>query len=275
MRNKQSGQIAVIVLLIMVVLLVIGLSLATRTTQESFLSQQASETARVWNAAETGAEDALSKLSSGSAPANSGVSRTVNNSLVNATVTSQNTVDTTLKQLSTLTVNLNAASVTSFTITWGQEADACSRASLLVSLYYSESSTTKVAHYTLGTGCATRNDGFSNASETGFVLSTLPTAPYSRAQIYLPAGADTSAIGNSGQQPLFARIKPLYADTVIAVTGSGNFPEQSNIVTSTAENTQTNAVGREVRTVQVSRTLPSAPSILDYALYSGGSIVKP
>jgi hypothetical protein len=271
-HHSQSGQIAVIVLLIMVVLLVMGLSLATRTTQESFLSQQSSETARVWNAAETGAEDALSRLSSGSTPAGSSVTTTVNDSAVSATVATQNTVDTTVKQLSTLTVNLVAPALPSFTIDWGAESDQCARASLLVSLYYTESSVTKVVHYTLGSACTTRNDGFNNTSITGVTLQNIGgPSKYRRAIIALPAGGSAAFTGT----PILARIKPVYADTSIAVSGNSAFPEQSYLVTSTAQNNQTNSTGREVRTVQVTRTLPSGPSILDYALYSGGAITKP
>ena len=60
-KKTQSGQVAIVILLIMVVLLTVGLSLASRTTQELFLSQQESESARVFNAAEVGIEDALSQ----------------------------------------------------------------------------------------------------------------------------------------------------------------------------------------------------------------------
>ncbi len=265
----------------MVVLLVLGLSLATRTTQESFLSQQSSETTRVWNAAESGAEEALSRLSSGETVANSAISgATINNSTVNAAVTTSNTVDIALKKLTTLTVNLQAGGLQYFTMDWGTEADVCLRASLLVSLYYEEGGYTKVAHYTLGSGsgsgCTTRNDGFDNDTGTGFTLSDITTpghTKYRKAEILLPASG-TSALP-VGATPLFARIKPIYYDTNIAVSGPTGFPEQSYTVTSTAENDQTNAAGREVRTVQVNRTLPQAPSILDYALYSGGAISKP
>ena len=52
--KSQSGQIAVIVFLIMAILLVVGLSLATRTSQEIELAGQQEDTTRVFNAAETG-----------------------------------------------------------------------------------------------------------------------------------------------------------------------------------------------------------------------------
>src|SRR5690554_2189542 len=59
-KRRQSGQIGVIVLLTMAGMLTIGLSLASRTTQESLLTGKETESARVFNAAEEGIEEALS-----------------------------------------------------------------------------------------------------------------------------------------------------------------------------------------------------------------------
>ena len=62
-RESESGQIGIIVVLIMIVLLTIGLSLASRTTKQVALSTQEAESTRVFNAAEVGVEQALSNLS--------------------------------------------------------------------------------------------------------------------------------------------------------------------------------------------------------------------
>src|SRR6185369_1704811 len=59
-RTTQSGQIGIIIILIMVVLLTVGLSLASRSTREVRLSQQEVESNRVFNVAEAGIEQALS-----------------------------------------------------------------------------------------------------------------------------------------------------------------------------------------------------------------------
>src|SRR3989344_6964006 len=59
-RHSQSGQVGVIILLIMVVLLTLGVSLASRSSQQVYLSTQQAESTRVFNAAEAGIESALS-----------------------------------------------------------------------------------------------------------------------------------------------------------------------------------------------------------------------
>jgi Tfp pilus assembly protein PilX len=284
--HSQSGQIAVVVLLIMVILLVMGLSLATRTSQESFFSQQTSETARVWNAAESGAEEALSKLSGGATPNEASVSiDNLNNSQVSATVTETKSFSGVVNQLSTVTVNLDTVSAASepkvLDIYWGKNEARSARAALLVSVYYLEASVTKVVHLTLGSGYD-RNDGFDNRwvqydenPFPGYLLDHDDGGNASRAKIFFPAHTDESVTNKIfAGKPLFARIKPLYANANITITGT-NLPAQSYIVTSTATNALPNAVGAETRKVQATRSLPSAPSILDYALYSGTTITKP
>jgi Tfp pilus assembly protein PilX len=55
----QSGQIGVIILLLMVVMLTIGISFLSRSTRELRVATQESESSRVLSAAESGIESAL------------------------------------------------------------------------------------------------------------------------------------------------------------------------------------------------------------------------
>ena len=71
-----------------------------------------------------------------------------------------------------------------------------------------------------------------------------------------------------GITPQFARIRAVYSDTALRVTGTGL--TQSFAIRSAAS-TQ---VGEESRTVEVGRTLSGAPSYMDYALYSGAGITQ-
>ena len=58
-RSREAGQAGLIVMLVMVVLLTLGVSIATRSTQDVTQSRQEEETSRVFDAAEAGIEEAL------------------------------------------------------------------------------------------------------------------------------------------------------------------------------------------------------------------------
>jgi Tfp pilus assembly protein PilX len=250
--SSQSGQVAVVILLIMVVLLTVGLSLATRTTEELFLSQQQAESARVFNAAETGIEDALSQ------DFNTTIDpRTfqVDGVDVSYTVTGQNTLQTRITEGMSAQVNL-VGYIGPVTVQWATEEDCNDRASLIATIFYDSGGTTQSRHIAFGppTTCVNHNDNFLQGSN----ISTTYKQQYVISAGDIPAGS------------AFMRIKPVYADTNIRVTGGLGFPTQTHLVHSTA----TYGSGNEERSIEVTRTLPAGPSFMDYALYSGGSITQ-
>ncbi len=252
--NSQSGQVAVVVLLIMVVLLTIGLSLAARTTQEVFLSQQQSDSARVFNAAESGVEEALSQSFATGATNGSLV---VDGIDVNYTVNTQSRLDTLITEGMSAHIQLNGYAG-NITIDWAQEANCADRASFIATIFYDDAGVLRSQHLAFGppTTCVNHNDNFLQGSN----LAGNPF--YHR---YIISGATLPA--NSQ----FIRLKPVYADADILVTGSTGFPSQHNTIRSTA----TYSGGDEQRSIEVSRSLPAAPAFMDYALYSGGSITTP
>ncbi len=252
--NNQSGQIAIVILLIMVVLLTVGLSLASRTTQELFLSQQEAESARVFNAAEVGVEDALSQdfdAITGTVTLNP---TTVSDVTTTTTIQPRSTLETQLVEGAAVHLNL-AGSGGTVTINWARETACASAASLLMSIYYEDEVSpgnfiTEVIHEALAPGNC-RADEFAvinNAGSDGYYRQTTVTLP---------------------TNPLFARIRAVYADTALRVTGAG-LPTQAFTIRSAA-NTQ---IGEESRTVEVGRTLSGAPSFMDYSVYSGSGIIQ-
>lgn len=254
--NSQSGQIGVIILLIMVVLVTIGLSLAARTTQDLFLSQQQADSTRVFNAAEAGVEQALSTSLEFQGDAQSGEIQNFSNSDIDVDyqVTKLNFLETRLFEM--VSVNVDVTGVTtgqSIQIDWSKE-DNCSTqdpASLVVAVFYDDVGTTRVRNYALG--ACDRADNFTTAT-------TINVDGYRR-RYSLPLLTND----------LFVRIKPVYNDTHIRVTGSGwTMPVQYYNIRSQANNTK----GTETRVVEVNRTLTAAPSVMDFALYSGSTIVK-
>ncbi|MDQ3008290.1 MAG: hypothetical protein M3Q81_01715, partial [bacterium] len=94
--NQQAGQIGLIILLIMVVLLTAGLSLAARTTQELFLAQQSAESARVFNAAEAGIEQALNTSFNFEGEVDSGTIQDITDTTVDYSVTKKYELETLL-----------------------------------------------------------------------------------------------------------------------------------------------------------------------------------
>src|SRR3990167_5038568 len=76
-KVNQSGQVALIVLLVMVVMLTLGISIAQRGVADVRISQQEEDSARAFQAAEAGLEQALSTLSSGAGEVGEDVSYAV------------------------------------------------------------------------------------------------------------------------------------------------------------------------------------------------------
>ncbi|MCA9368884.1 MAG: hypothetical protein H6773_03210 [Pseudomonadales bacterium] len=242
----QSGQVAVVVLLIMVVLLTIGLSLATRTTQELFLSDQQADSVRVFNAAESGIEEALSQVTEGQQ------TLTVDGVDVTFDVQGSSRLEARVAEGASLHLDLSGYD-NDITFNWASEGDCTNRASLVAHIFYDDSGTTRSIAIPFGPSCDGHTDNFIDAN-------TIGGDPYYHRYVLqatqIPSGA------------LFMRVRPVYADTDILVEGNIGFPTQYYIISSSATYTE----GDEERNIEVSRTLPAGPAYMDYALYSGGAI---
>jgi len=251
-KNSQSGQIAVIVLLIMAVLLVIGISLANRTSQEITLSSQQQETTRVFNAAEMGIEQALQEnlgigTTSITVPKVDNI--TVTTSVVDAQSTDQNIIQPGETRSYVMTG-------TSSTIKW-KTPNPCNVGgnltnvgALIVTAYYQDGTNSRAMYAAVKPQCAAANIG------TSFQAIN-PTNGVASYTLTLPAGST----------PKLLRILALYNSVEInEVTGTN-----PNIVRIRSE---AQSATNEFRAIEVERTVPAPPSIFDYALYSGGDLVK-
>lgn len=255
----QSGQIGVAILLTMTVLLTMGLSIASRSTEDLFLSEQQVESARVFNAAEAGVEDALSANFDFQGQSKTGSVTTISDTTVDYSVTKQNVLETRLFEGVTVKVDVDDSGVgTGLTaernilLQWSKENDCASQdpASLIVSIFYLDAGVTRARYYAYG--ACDRGDGFT--------LGNAGTDGYFR-QVNLPLLAGD----------LFVRVKTVYNDTNLRVSGIGwTLPVQAYNIRSEAKN----VLGNETRAVEVNKTLDAAPSVMDYALFSGTTIVK-
>lgn len=248
--TAESGQVGVVVLLVMAVVLTVGLSTAVNSTQDVDLSRQEAESTRVFNAAEAGIEQALSTYDTGDT---SGTVNSISGVDVAYTVSEVNSVDTRLFEGVSISVDVTGNNGNDLRIQWSRE-DSCATenpASLLVSIF-SDDGTGPTVRYEALAGCD-RGGSFTS-------VSSINTDGFRR-EYDLPLTSDDQ----------FVRIKPLYNDTHLRVVGDGwTLPVQGVRVRSDATNQQ----GNEVRSVEVNRSLPTAPSVMDYGLVSGTTIVK-
>ena len=252
--NHESGQVGVIVLLTMTGMLAMGLSLASRTTQEALLSGKEAESTRVFNAAEQGIEEALSGDLEFLGDTYTGTVESVTGVGVDYTIEKMNMLETRLFEGVSVGVDVTGVSDgDNLQIDWSKltDCDTQTPASLIVSVYYDDSGTTRVRHEALG--ACDKGDGFDLASvidENGY-----------KRRFDLPLQTDDFLV----------RVKAVYNDAHIKVSSSDfTMPVQYYAIRSTAANEESN----ETRIVEVNRTLKSAPSILDYAVYSGDSLSK-
>lgn len=260
-KRNQSGQVAVMVVLIVVIMLTVGLSLASRTTRDVRLSQQQAESTKVFNAAETGAEVALAYdfstvTDTVSLPPES---VSIDGVSVETTITPTNTLETIITQGEAMEVDLTGYAGSTLTIDWSKATSCEDSAGIIASIFYTQAGVTKVAHHAFTpNGCSSPNRTSDEFEQVG----TAGTAPYYRKfAIPIPNGA--------GITPLFVRLKSVYKDAPIKIAAA-SLPHQMYSIRAKATNDQ----GAETRTVEVQRSLSTAPSFMDYAVYSGGDLIK-
>jgi len=252
----QSGQIGVIIVLIMSVLLTVGLSMSANTNSDLFVSQQEEESNRVFNAAEVGIEQALSSNLAFEGESSTGTVDNITDVGVDYSISKTRTLETRLFEGVSVKVDVsNANDGDTLRIDWSRENDCVSEdpASILISIYHDEAGTLTVRNYAYA-ACA-RADGFTS------VANINENSLRRRIDLAMQAGDQ------------FVRIKPVYNDTHVRVYSSSvawTLPVQGFLIRSSANN----ELGNETRVVEVNRTLPTAPSVMDYSLYSGGTISK-
>lgn len=256
--GAERGQIAVSILLIMAVLVVISYGLARRTTSEIALTTQTKESTAVFNAAESGVNQALADIFT-SLESGSGINSQPQTESIDVdgdgtddvevvrTSTESNSIEMRVNEGMSLSIVLENNSG-SLSIAWGKEANCNDRASLLITTIGASGGETTAKH--VAVGC--HGDDFAAASGASDTFQNT----YSL------------AITNSDTE---VRIKPVFAPTTVRVTGS-NLPTQAFIAEARAKNLLGD--NQETRAVRVVRSQAAAPSILDYAVYSNGSISK-
>jgi len=267
---NRKGQIAVWVVLVAVVGLTLGLSIASRALSNIQQSSELEETNRAFSAAEAGIEKALYALET------TGTATSVLTPIPLPEAGSEYYYEVTegggggdlvlsapLEKDQVAQIDCSNMSGT-ITVYWAEsgtsQAQDGNRASLLLTFVGDEGSDYAVVReaYNPAEEAAARDNGFSVASSGTYVIGGRSFAE-SSAAISLP-GSGTSKI---------LRVYALYnqVPNTIGLQASGSvFPAQYHVVTATGT-----AGGGEmevVRKVQVTRSKPVLPAFFDYTLFN-------
>lgn len=237
------------------VVIALVLSIASRSLSDTVLSRQEKESSTAFSLAETGIEQALSLL-----VGNPDLSTEASLTDLQYKIAQSATYQMYVKELDTAHLDMAGYNTANpLAISWtkkgdisedlicGIEGSGGSAASIEVGAI--NGSTGAVSRsYFRASNCATFANGFAASLDGG--ASYRSTTSYS-----VPAG--TTII----------RLKPIYAGATIEVTGPG-LPNQQYVINS-------KAVGGDAqKEIEVKRGLESAPSVFDYAVFAGGTIVK-
>ena len=286
MRYKSAqGQILVLVLLVVLVGLTVGLSIASRTLSNLRNSSDLDQSNRAFSAAEAGIEKALAAIGSNASCDNNACAPTLSGiDAVKVDVTQAGGGTSgfgipNLAQDDVIQVNLQGYTGSSLNTYWGTTGDAGSgqnsSAAIVVSVVYSTSGNYGLGKVAVDDFAASRNNNFvstvtvdptipggltiqdgSNHNNYGFQYA-INLTDSTKPNMLIPAGAT----------PVLARIRLMYAgpkQIAFAPVGT-TLPKQGQQITSTA------SAGGKTRTVKVFKSNATLPAIFDYALFNGST----
>ncbi|MCM8787809.1 MAG: hypothetical protein NC935_07170 [Candidatus Omnitrophica bacterium] len=248
-KNPKNGQIALIVLLLMVVVLTIGLSLVSRSVTEVKISRDEKEALRAFSAAEAGIEEALRNIDSYIG----GGTITVEDTNVNINV-EQSGEGTQLvlekgESMNILLPNGPPTGLNELRIYWtlvGNSEENSEPAAVEIIVYKGDYSFNRFAY-----------NGYNSMRENGFTAALTGVEGF-RSLARVPLDSRVRLI----------RIRPFYNRATVRVnSNSGNLPVQVYNITSTA-----NYGEQKISRVVVSRTVPVLPPVFDYVLFSKGNL---
>src|SRR3989344_8222116 len=289
--RMKSGQILILVLLIVVVSLAVGLSVASRNLTNLRISTQTEESQRAFSAAEGGVEDVLSRLNAISLepavldPAGYTLPSIRVGDEIDATVNvkCRNVYETTvpLGEVAQITL-INPGPPESYysgtlSVEWlktGEEEAAIELTLICDTSTNAANCLSTTADQKSTTYSQNRFAFMSNAISglTGFrdCVTASPAPPCSGATAPYQYKISLD-LTNANNKARILRIKPFYKPVSVLISGSANpLPTQINEIIFQAKR----KLGI-TRKVQVTRTaLPALPAIFDYVLYSEGDIVK-
>jgi type II secretory pathway pseudopilin PulG len=265
-HSAQPGQVGLIILLVMVVVSTIGLSVASRSTQEVSTVRQSQEAARTFAAAESAVERVLSEATTGSFTfpgdtQNLNYSDLAPDTSVEVNIAKQYSLNNRVEEGMMLVVDVTGAVTGNILrIEWGTSRVCTDNpASLIIEVVKVVAGVPATRYYTVAP-CTNTIDNFT-AINTNL-------AQYQGTQYAIRYSLTLQ------DNDVQVRVIPVYAATPMRAFAAGawTLPPQQFRILSTGTNQTVG--GRETKAVQVDRTQPIAPSILNFAMVSGTTIVK-
>lgn len=266
-RSQEKGQVLLVLLLVISVILVVGLSVASRSVTDVKISQQSQESARALLVAQTGLEKAI-KASSNIVSDNSvpGIGYSVEKTTLGNgkeyvfpnSISANEPVTLWLAEHNT-DGSLGTPSTNFTSLLFGWTGSASDKTALEVTLIYKIGSTFYNKRYAY--------DPYSRVPPTNFASSSIPCKIPSLDGIDFPHCVTLSPL------PLgiyLVQLRLLFNDQKqkIGVRSVQNLPSQGNCYISTA----TVQESKVTRRLQQCQLWPTVPSIFNYQLFSGGNL---
>ena len=257
--KARSGQVGLLLLVIMGLVVGIALSLASRSLGDTVLSRQESESAKAFRLAESGVEQALNALRQ-----DSSTTSTLNLSgegdfSGTTSIGGSTSFGLYVKEGEQAHLDVASFAPGNLTIQWTRTVDnsenpsSCSAGSgnapAAIEVIAHKSDGTAAFSYLNPYGCTPEANGFGSTASSG------------------SGGYRSSATYNVVVGTVTVRIRPLYSDATITVSGTG-LSTQLYLIQSKA------AGGDAQKEIEVKRGLDAPASVFDYALFSGSSIEK-
>jgi len=276
-KTSKNGQVVLIVLLIMSVILVVGLSIASRSVTDIKISQQSQEAARALWVAQAGLEEAIKSnrtIAAGEGKELSGVDYSVTKTGIGAGTEFVFPESVAADKAVTLwLINHDTNGEISsekfpgggrLKFYWGNDGtiDGTTPA-LEATVIYATGGNYRARRYPFDPN-SSRGTNFSGAGDISLGCSL-------RGKSY--AFCTTNQITLPGGTPYFVRLKLLFSTNTplpIAVSGNHDFPQQGNCYESSATIAES-GVTRKLRQCQLWST---PPSVFDSVLFSGENIER-
>lgn len=258
-KSRQSGQVGIIVLLISAIILVIGLSIASRTIKESQSTVAQEDSARVFSTAESGIQQALSNIFQFESDQNATLPADFSfddANLNQVSITSAQTFEAFLPEKNVVEIKITAGQTGSVNLDWSKSTCGQGGANLLVSHYFSNGGVYDVNYYLIG-NCP-------NYSDQNLISADASTMSGYNFAYGLPVSA-------ANNQNAFIRIMPIGRGTDLHVGATTGLTSNTQYtILSLAQMPD----GSSAKAIEVKRSIPSAPAFMDFALVSGGNLVK-
>lgn len=262
--KKEAGQVGLAIILVMVVVSTIGLSVASRSTQEVSLSRQGQEAIKTFEAAESAIERVLSE-SADAVFDFAGDSQTYNyddiqqDADADLTITKKYNFEGLVDEGSSVEVDVSTASDGNILrLEWSNSRECGDTPAAMIIKIINTDSGSAVARYLSVSAC---DYGDNLTLIDGDQAQYQGSTHALRYDFALQAGDE------------LVRVMPVYGDTPLSLASVGwTLPVQQYRIQSVGQNTAQG--GRETKAIEVERSQPYAAGILDYTLVSGSSITK-